>query len=143
MALARVQEPLLDLLVVEIAAILHDVFDKKYTTATNTAEALEPFFHSAKERSGIDLVADGRADLICRVVENVSWTTESKLRTEGKIEEWHRRCVELHCVQDADRLDAIGAIGLLNPPFYLFIKRHTETTSGVMRCSAFSAVKNM
>ena len=44
-------------------------------------------------------------------MDNVSWSTESKLREVGAITPWHETCIELHCVQDADRLDAIGAFG--------------------------------
>ncbi|KAJ8468182.1 hypothetical protein ONZ51_g9802 [Trametes cubensis] len=100
-----------DLLVVELAALLHDLLDKKYVSAE---EAADP---------GLDLVEDGRARLIARIVENVSWSTEKKLIAAGKIDDWYRSCVELHCVQDADRLDAIGAFGIL-------------------RCAAYSAATN-
>ncbi|CCM03097.1 uncharacterized protein FIBRA_05217 [Fibroporia radiculosa] len=115
-----------DLLVVEIAALLHDVLDKKYVSA---AEAADPyafflvFFQEIATAHGIDLVQDGRARTIAKIVDNVSWSTEKRLRKEGLLEDWHEQCVELHCVQDADRLDAIGAFG-------------------IMRCAAFSAATN-
>lgn len=115
-----------DLLVVELAALLHDVLDKKYVSETDAADPYEyflPFFQSLSLEHGLDLISDGRAREIVKVVENVSWTTEKKLRSTGKIEEWHRTCIELHCVQDADRLDAIGAFG-------------------IMRCAAYSAAVN-
>lgn len=115
-----------DPLVVELAALLHDVLDKKYVTPAEAADPYAfflPFFQSLVVDHNVDLISDGRARLITRIVENVSWTTEKKLLAAGLIEDWHRDCVELHCVQDADRLDAIGAFG-------------------VLRCAAYSAVTN-
>ena len=103
-----------DLLIIEVAALLHDVLDKKYVSAEQASDPygyFTPFFTSVAQTGGVDLIADGRARIITRVIENVSWSTEKKLREAGKIESWHRNCVELHCVQDADRLDAIGAFG--------------------------------
>lgn len=115
-----------DLLIVELAALLHDVLDKKYVSEEQAADpygSFLPFFRAAAEARGIDLITDGRARTIARIVTNVSWSTEKKLRQEGLIEDWHRECIELHCVQDADRLDAIGAFG-------------------IMRCAAYTTVVN-
>ncbi|KAF9267966.1 hypothetical protein L218DRAFT_955132 [Marasmius fiardii PR-910] len=115
-----------DLLIVELAALLHDVLDKKYVTQEQAADPYSfflPLFSEAARTSSLDLVEDGRARLITRVIENVSWTTETKLRANGQWGTWHDECVELHCVQDADRLDAIGAFG-------------------IMRCAAFTASKD-
>ncbi|KAF7965739.1 hypothetical protein HWV62_42036 [Athelia sp. TMB] len=115
-----------DLVVVELAALLHDVLDKKYVTPDEAADPYAyflPFFQTIAKEYNLDLISDGRARLVTRIVENVSWTTEKKLIAAGLIEDWHRTCLELHCVQDADRLDAIGAFG-------------------IMRCAAFSSVTN-
>ncbi|KZT18131.1 hypothetical protein NEOLEDRAFT_1184551 [Neolentinus lepideus HHB14362 ss-1] len=115
-----------DLLTVELAALLHDVLDKKYVSAAEAADPYAyflPFFRKWGDASGIDLVNDGRAKEIAKIVDNVSWSTEKKRRQTGEWGAWHDECVELHCVQDADRLDAIGAFG-------------------IMRCSAFSAATN-
>lgn len=101
-----------DLFVVELAALLHDILDKKYVSTEEAADPYAfflPFFTSWSEH--VDLVADGRAQQVAKIVDNVSWSTESKLRDAGKVMPWHETCVELHCVQDADRLDAIGAFG--------------------------------
>lgn len=115
-----------DLLTVELAALLHDVLDKKYVTAAEAADPyafFRPFFESVTSEAGLDLIKDGRARLIARIIDNVSWSTEKRLREAGQLKVWHQECVELHCVQDADRLDAIGAFGIL-------------------RCAAYSAVTN-
>ncbi|KAJ7364260.1 hypothetical protein DFH08DRAFT_838759 [Mycena albidolilacea] len=126
LALANAASPRPDLLVVELAALLHDVLDKKYVSAEQAADPYGfflPFFTSMAEKHGVDLVQDGRARLIAQVVDNISWTTETKLKKNNLWSEWHENCVELHCVQDADRLDAIGAFG-------------------IMRCAAYSAAVN-
>ncbi|KAF9790864.1 hypothetical protein BJ322DRAFT_1038566 [Thelephora terrestris] len=116
-----------DLLVIELSALLHDVLDKKYVPESLSSDPLA-FFHPLfqeldDQHPSVGLLAeDGRrARLIADIVTNVSWTTEKKLRQEGKWGAWHESCLELHCVQDADRLDAIGAFG-------------------IMRCSAYTAV---
>jgi uncharacterized protein len=101
-----------DLLVVELAALLHDILDKKYVSAEEAADPYAfflPFFTSLSKH--VDLVADSRARQVAMIVDNVSWSTESKLREAGKVTPWHETCIELHCVQDADRLDSIGAFG--------------------------------
>ncbi|KAG8706913.1 hypothetical protein FRC08_000802, partial [Ceratobasidium sp. 394] len=119
LALARSQTSQPDLLVVELAALLHDVLDKKYVSALEAANpdiVFRPFFERVAPH--VDLLSDGRARLVVRVIENVSWTTEKKLREENKLEAWNDSCVELHCVQDADRLDAIGAFGILRTAAY-------------------------
>ncbi|KAF8307752.1 hypothetical protein DL93DRAFT_2087733 [Clavulina sp. PMI_390] len=124
-------ETKVDLFVVELAALMHDMLDKKYVSAELASDP-EAFFtpllspsstESDVDGAKLDLVADGRAALIARIVDNVSWSTEKKRRAAGGWKEgsWEAACVELHCVQDADRLDAIGAFG-------------------VMRCAAYSAV---
>lgn len=79
--------------VVTLAALLHDVDDHKLFSTVNNANARK------------FLVAEGIAsetiEEICEVINAVSFTHGQSPRTiEGKI------------VQDADRLDAIGAIGI-------------------------------
>jgi uncharacterized protein len=42
-------------------------------------------------------VRDGRARQVAQIVDNVSWSTEKRLRKDGLWSEWHENCVELHC----------------------------------------------
>jgi len=65
-----------------------------------------------------------QSDLVFKIISNVSYSKEIALRQSGGWTAWHDSCVELHCVMDADKLDAIGAFG-------------------VFRCAAFSGSKNM
>lgn len=134
-----------DLLVVDLAALLHDVLDKKYVSAAEAADPYAyflPFFQSLGKDYALDLISDGRAALIVKIVENVSWTTENKLRESGKFGEWHTTCIELHCVQDADRLDAIGAFGGSQIFSKLGEHRPGCHITGIMRCAAYSAAVN-
>jgi len=116
-----------DLLIVELAALLHDVLDKKYVSKAEAADPYGfflPFFQSVANEHGINLIQDGRARLIAKIVDNVSWSTEKRLHEAGLLEDWHRECVELHCVQDADRLDAIGAFGIMRCAAYSAVTKH-------------------
>ena len=129
-----------DLLTVELAALLHDVLDKKYVSAAEAADPYAfflPFCQKLADEQGVDLVQDGRARTISRIVDNVSWSTEKRLRAEGKWGEWHQGCVELHCVQDADRLDAIGAFGGYSP--VLTLVRHCSGYRS--RCHALCSIQ--
>lgn len=95
-------------------ALLHDILDKKYVSAEQASDPYGfflPFFQDVSTKSGIDLIQDGRAKEITKIIDNVSWRNEESLRAKGQWSKWHEECIELHCVQDADRLDATGAFG--------------------------------
>lgn len=88
-------EPECDMFVVSLAALLHDVDDHKLFHTENNANArafLEKF-----------LIDQNQIDRICELINGISFSKNRGVRPEtleGKI------------VQDADRLDAIGAIGI-------------------------------
>lgn len=87
-----------------LAALLHDVGDKKYVQSGETAEQMVSDLLS---RNGCPprLVAK-----VALIVENVSYSNETKRPQLVKaIIAAHP---ELAIVQDADRLDAIGAVGI-------------------------------
>ncbi|KAF9041010.1 hypothetical protein BDZ89DRAFT_1009741 [Hymenopellis radicata] len=126
LALANALPTMPDLLVVELAALLHDVLDKKYVSTELAADPYAfflPYFETWTKGRSVDIIKDGRALQITQIIDNVSWSTEKKRRASGEWGQWHDECIELHCVQDADRLDAIGAFG-------------------VMRCAAYTSSTN-
>ncbi|MFG0262429.1 MAG: HD domain-containing protein [Novipirellula sp. JB048] len=112
-------------LVVELAALLHDVGDAK--------------FHDGQERSGefsgqilTSFEVDRDViDHVAAIVDNISFrkgAAAESLTLEGKI------------VQDADRLDALGAIGIVRTieygaavgqPFYLAENENGAQRTGV------------
>ena len=93
-----------DALTVILGALMHDIDDKKYRSAQVTAV---PEGQLELIRLGLD--AD-HAQKIQALVDGVSYTSEVK--NPQKVRDLLIAIPELAIVQDADRLDAIGAIGV-------------------------------
>jgi uncharacterized protein len=84
-----------DVETVQLAALLHDVDDRKLSPETYADKSNARSFLSANN------IDESRIDEICRIIGEISFAENCVPSTlEGK------------CVQDADRLDAIGAIGI-------------------------------
>ena len=86
-----------DMLIVQLAALLHDVDDVKLSPETHDTKKNAVRF---MKNSGVD---DKVIASVCKIIDEVSFVgTDSVVPStlEGK------------CVQAADRLDAIGAIGI-------------------------------
>lgn len=83
-----------DQFIIALAAILHDVDDRKLFGTHETLEHARTFMREQN-------VEDAFAEQICDIIKNMSFGSgKVPASIEGKI------------VQDADRLDAIGAIGI-------------------------------
>ena len=88
-------EPAADRQIVALAALLHDADDYKLFRTENNANA-----RHFMAQQGVD---DAVADRVCEAVNSVSFSKNRGKRPET---------IEGEIVQDADRLDAIGAVGI-------------------------------
>ena len=92
-----------DKLVIEVAALMHDVGDFKYTKDHAAGPRMVREFLSAFE--GSEISAD-QIEKVALIVGNISFRHELSHGVASDLPE------ELKIVQDADRLDAIGAVGV-------------------------------
>ncbi|CAF0981068.1 unnamed protein product [Brachionus calyciflorus] len=106
-----------DLEVIQLAALFHDIIDFKYDH--DKSKSLDQI---AQDRLGeffsrFNLSMD-KQEQVLHIILNISWRKELEMGQKSD-----RIPIELKIVRDADRLDAIGAVG-------------------VARCMAFSGAKN-
>lgn len=89
------KEETCDLAVVEASALIHDYLDHKYTTDIDGRKMI---LTEVLQECGL---RQDQIDHVFAIIENISYSTGGIVTTiEGMI------------VQDADRLDALGAIGI-------------------------------
>lgn len=99
------EEGIQDTLLIEAASYLHDVIDDKvFDDVENEKEALKKFL------KGLSF-SDESINEIFDIIENISFSKELEL---GKAE----LTLAGQIVQDADRIDALGAIGILRTAYY-------------------------
>ncbi|XP_030441222.1 uncharacterized protein LOC115663358 [Syzygium oleosum] len=85
--------------IVELAALLHDIGDYKYLRDPSEEKIVENFL----EEQGVE---ESKKIKILRIVRGMGFKNEIKGLAENEV------FPEFGVVQDADRLDAIGAIGI-------------------------------
>ncbi|KAI9699317.1 MAG: hypothetical protein M1836_002927 [Candelina mexicana] len=110
--------PKYDFSLITLAALLHDVGDKKYVTDTEPENLAE-----------IVLLENGAtedlAKKVQRIVTHVSYSRE--IRDPLLVRALITELPELAVVQDADRLDATGAVGIGRAFTYGGVKRKDES----------------
>jgi len=89
-----------DVLVVSLGALLHDIADAKFNAGDETVgpQMAQEFLSSLEVDKKV-------LDHVVKIIENISF--KSSLDKKKRF-----ASIELQVVQDADRLDAIGAIGI-------------------------------
>ena len=98
-ALLIAKNTVCDLEVVKLAALLHDIADSKFNNGDETIGPKTAQLFLENEH-----VASNIIDHVVKIIENISY--------KGGNFEKNFDSAELQIVQDADRLDAIGAIGI-------------------------------
>lgn len=93
----------LDATLVILGALLHDVFDHKYSTGSDPIDPVMTFLTA----SGVSRAYSRRVQ---NIIDNVSYSRE--LENQTAVQTFLSRTPELGIVQDADRLEALGAMGI-------------------------------
>ena len=88
-----------DLTVVQLGALLHDIADSKFNNGDETVGPRTARTFLEKENVSEEIIIH-----VINIIENISF--------KGGNFERKFNSIELEIVQDADRLDAIGAIGI-------------------------------
>ncbi|TGZ78413.1 hypothetical protein EX30DRAFT_343307 [Ascodesmis nigricans] len=100
----RLTRPSDDPTLITLSALLHDIADAKYIPANSTTHATpKSFLLSVSCPASIAAAVD----TIC---SHVSYSKE--IKNPARVQEVLKVYPELAVVQDADRLDAIGAVGI-------------------------------
>jgi uncharacterized protein len=104
---ANASPPQYNPVIITLSALLHDVGDKKYLEPGDSADTM---VYKLLVSFG---AADSLAEKIQRVVSNVSFSTETRsAESREKVRRLVQEIPELGVVQDADRLGAIGGVGI-------------------------------
>lgn len=111
MALAIGKQEGADLEIIELAAILHDIFENKEAHSVS-----QEFRHEVEASKEAGKILE-RIGVPKETIDAVSHCIESHRKRTGRVEP---QTIEAKCLFDADKLDSIGAIGIVRSAFVGF-----------------------
>lgn len=99
-----------ELLILELAALCHDVLDHKYIGSPKELQAARAYLMGALD--DVAELTSQQRDRVLLVADNISLSKEKARQLQ--MEELRREGLVLvrDCVSDADKLDALGRLGL-------------------------------
>lgn len=104
-----------DIFVIQLGALMHDIADHKYCTELFTQEnIIRSFYENILEKNIIDEVVK----IACNTSLSKEYNNDNPII-----------CKKLYCVQDADRIDSLGAIGISRYFAYGIIKNTSNFDS--------------
>ncbi|WEW58773.1 hypothetical protein PRK78_004241 [Emydomyces testavorans] len=129
--------------IITLAALLHDIGDRKYlardSSSSGAQEDPRTVVRDTLIHSGSDPIL---AQKVQTIVSNVSYSTEIKNPAFVQRLISENGYPELAIVQDADRLDAIGAVGIGRCFTYLGAKGPRPGADGPLRWELDEAVEH-
>jgi len=104
-----------DIFIIQLGALMHDIADHKYCTEIFTQEnIIRSFYENILEKNIIDEVVK----IACNTSLSKEYNNDNPII-----------CKKLYCVQDADRIDSLGAIGISRYFAYGIIKNTSNIDS--------------
>lgn len=92
---------------VEVTALLHDIFDHKYSNSSD--ESIDTYFADFLENLGIDKMLCSK---VSRNVARIGYTKHINELRSLRLEDVNNP-IEVQIVREADYLDAMGAVGIM------------------------------
>lgn len=103
--IAKTEE--VDLFIVELGALLHDIADAKFHSGDESVGPKIASEFLKKQQVSSEII-----EHVVKIIENISFSQSKKKQKSHETSGAEFQSKELQVIQDADRLDALGAIGI-------------------------------